>query len=52
MKYWKEPWFIYIFSFQDDMINYVISRVINEVRTDQSQVFKALWSITVEIFEG
>lgn len=33
----KETWFvIYFFSFQDDMINYVISRVINKVRTDQS----------------
>lgn len=33
----KETWFvIYFFSFQDDMINYVISRVINKVRRDQS----------------
>lgn len=33
----KEPGFvIYFFSFQDDMINYVISRVINEVKRDHS----------------
>jgi len=33
----EEPWFvIYFFSFHDDMINYIISKVINEVRRDHS----------------
>lgn len=34
--------YIYFFSFYYDMINYVIIRVINEVRRHHSQLFKVL----------